>query len=70
MSRRINLHPGIIMVAVVGTLFTLGALIALIIVPIIGSLVIVGGYIQRKRAGLAPWTQFNDEPEEPMGTNE
>ncbi len=55
MGRRMSLHPGIVMVAVVGTLFTLGALIALIIVPILGSLILVARFIRRKRAGLDPW---------------
>lgn len=55
MGRRMNLHPGIVMVAIVGTLFTLGTLVALIIVPIIGSIMIVVGFVYRKRAGLDPW---------------
>jgi predicted PurR-regulated permease PerM len=55
MSRRVNIHPGIVMVSIVGTLFTLGALIALIIIPIIASMVLVISYLRRKRAGLDPW---------------
>ena len=55
MGRQLNMHPGIVMVAIVGTLFTLGTLVALIIVPIIGSAGIIFGYIRRKRAGIDPW---------------
>jgi predicted PurR-regulated permease PerM len=55
MGRRLNLHPGLILIAIVGTLFTLGALMALIIVPILGSLDLIFVYARRKRAGLDPW---------------
>jgi len=55
MGRRLNLHPGLILIAVVGTLFTLGALMALIIIPILGSFELVLRYAYHKRAGLDPW---------------
>jgi predicted PurR-regulated permease PerM len=55
MGRRLNLHPGLILIAVVGTLFTLGALMALIIVPLLGSLDIIIKFIRHKRAGVDPW---------------
>ncbi|MGD8751487.1 MAG: AI-2E family transporter [Anaerolineales bacterium] len=55
MSRRLNLHSGLVLVAIVGTLFTLGVLMTLIIVPLIGSFNLVFSYARRKRAGLEPW---------------
>jgi len=55
MSARLHMHPGIVLIAVVGTLFTLGALIALIIVPILGSLALIFRFVRMKRAGLDPW---------------
>ena len=55
MGRRLNLHPGLVLIAVVGTLFTLGALMALIIIPILGSFELVFQYVRKKRAGLDPW---------------
>mgnify|MGYP002640153765 CR=1 FL=1 len=55
MGRRLNLHPGVVLVAVVGTLFTLGALMALIIIPILGSFELIFHYTRKKRAGLDPW---------------
>ena len=55
MGKRMNLHPGIVLIAVMGTLFTLGALITLIIVPIIGTIILVLDFIRRKRKGLPPW---------------
>ena len=57
MGRRLNLHPGLILIAVVGTLFTLGALMALIIVPILGSLDIIIKFVRHKRAGVDPWLE-------------
>lgn len=63
MGRRLNLHPGLILIAVVGTLFTLGALMALIIVPILGSLDLIIRYIRRKRSGLDPWPEPHQEPD-------
>jgi predicted PurR-regulated permease PerM len=55
MSRHLNLHPGLILITVVGTLFTLGALMALISVPLLGSLDLIIHYTQLKRAGLDPY---------------
>jgi predicted PurR-regulated permease PerM len=55
MGRRMNLHPGLVLVAVVGTLFTLGAVMALIISPLLASFDLVFRYIRRRRAGLDPW---------------
>ncbi|MBI9043425.1 MAG: AI-2E family transporter [Anaerolineaceae bacterium] len=54
MGRRMNLHPGLVLIAVIGTLFTLGALMALIIVPVIGSLGLIFRYIRNKRANPDP----------------
>ncbi len=69
MGRRLNLHPGVILVAIVSTLFTLGALMALIIIPILGSMELILRYIRRKQAGLEPWPllqaeEFSDVEEE------
>ncbi|MBN2556759.1 MAG: AI-2E family transporter [Anaerolineales bacterium] len=55
MGRRLNLHPGMILIAIIGTLFTLGTLMALIIVPLLGSIALIVQYARRKQAGLDPW---------------
>jgi predicted PurR-regulated permease PerM len=65
MGRRLKLHPGLIFVAIVGTLFSLGAVMALIIVPIIGTLQLVLRYVRRKRAGLDPWELHENQSGEP-----
>jgi len=36
-----NLHPGIILIAIAGTVFTLGIIAGLIIIPMIGSLELI-----------------------------
>ena len=65
-SRRLNLHPGLILVTIVGTLFTLGALMALIVLPLMGSLDLVFKYLRRRRAGLPPWPEDAAEETDPQ----
>jgi predicted PurR-regulated permease PerM len=57
MGRSLRLHPGLVFVAVVGALAMAGALVALIIVPLIGSVVVVGRYIRCRILGLEPWPE-------------
>jgi len=45
MSKRMNLHPGIIIITVVSTLSLLGALAGLIVIPVIGSIVVILKYL-------------------------
>jgi predicted PurR-regulated permease PerM len=52
MGRSLRLHPGLVFVAVVGALALAGALVALIIVPLIGSAVVAGRYIRCRVLGL------------------
>jgi predicted PurR-regulated permease PerM len=59
MGRRLNLHPGLVLIAIVGTLFTLGALMALIIIPLIVSFEIVFRFIRRLQTGFYPWETKN-----------
>ena len=55
MGKRLQLHPGLLLIAIIGTLVTVGAMMALIISPLIGSMEIIIRYIRRKRAGLELW---------------
>jgi predicted PurR-regulated permease PerM len=48
MSRRMNLHPGLIIIAVVSTLSLLGALAGLIVIPVIGSAVVIFNYLMKR----------------------
>lgn len=60
MGRGLRLHPGLVFVAVVGALALAGALVALIIVPLIGSVVVVGRYIRCRVLGSEPWPEPAD----------
>jgi len=60
MGRTLRLNPGIVFVAVVGALALGGALMALIIVPLMGSAGVLGGYIHRRILGLPPWPDTVD----------
>jgi predicted PurR-regulated permease PerM len=62
MKRSLRLHPGLVFVAVVSALTLMGALVALIIVPLIGSARVVGRYIHRRMLGLEPWPGAVDSP--------
>lgn len=54
LGRGLRLHPALILVAVIGALTLEGALLALIIVPIISSLEVFGSYLMRGINGLPP----------------
>jgi predicted PurR-regulated permease PerM len=58
MGQSLRLHPGLVFVAVVGALALGGALIALIIVPLLGSAGVVGRYLHRQILGLEPWPEI------------
>ncbi len=62
MGRSLRLHPGLVFVAVVGALALAGALVALIIVPLIGSAVVVGRYVHHRMLELEPWSKPVDNP--------
>jgi predicted PurR-regulated permease PerM len=59
-GRALRLNPGIVFVAVVGALALGGALIALIIVPLLGSAGVLGRYVHRRILGLPPWPDAVD----------
>jgi len=55
MGHNLRLHPGLVFVAVVGALALGGGLVALIIVPLLGSAGVMGRYVHRRMLGLEPW---------------
>ncbi|MBT3391084.1 MAG: AI-2E family transporter [Chloroflexi bacterium] len=59
MGRRLKIHPGVVFISVVGALTLGSALIALIIVPTVVSLSIIGRYIRCRLFELDPW---EDDP--------
>ena len=57
MSDRLHLHPAVVFVAVIASLAMAGVLTALIIVPLIGSALVVGRYLHCKIFDLEPWPE-------------
>jgi predicted PurR-regulated permease PerM len=67
MGRTLQLHPGIVFVALLGALALTGVLGAIVIVPAVATVKVVGRYIHAKLLGLPPWideiTTFNSSSE-------
>lgn len=61
-GRTMHLHPAIVFVAVIGALVLFGALTALVIIPVIGSIQVVAGYLHRRIIGVPPWPDPDDDP--------
>lgn len=57
MGQTLRLHPAVVVVAVIGSLALAGVLVALIIIPVLGSAVIVGRYLYRKILDEDPWAE-------------
>ncbi|MGD8457381.1 MAG: AI-2E family transporter [Anaerolineales bacterium] len=53
MSRRMNLHPGVIIILVVSTLSLLGALAGLIVIPVVGSILVVLKHLFRPQVAMS-----------------
>jgi len=53
LGQGLHLHPGLILVAVIGGLTLQGAMLALTIVPILSSLEVLGSYLLRRINGLS-----------------
>ncbi len=69
LGNSLHLHPAIVFIAVIGSLTMAGILVALIIIPVLGSLVILGRYLYAKVIGIDPWTERSaqtliDKPKE------
>ncbi len=52
MGRSVHMHEGLVFISIIVATILAGILGALLVVPVIASLVVVGGYIQRKVLGL------------------
>ena len=52
MGRAIRLNPGVVFVAIVAALALSGVLLALIIVPLVGTFMVIGRYLHRRTIGL------------------
>jgi len=66
MGTSLRLHPAIVFVAIVGALALAGLLMALIIVPLIGSALVIGRYLYCKILDIDPWPDVIDEITNPV----
>lgn len=57
MGQTLRLHPGVIFVGVIGALALSGVLSALVIIPLMASIAVLGRYIKAKLRGEAPWAE-------------
>lgn len=57
MGQSLNLHPGVVFVAIIGSLSLAGILAALIVVPVVKSTAVIGRYIHAKIMDIPPWPE-------------
>ena len=55
LGQSLRLHPAVVFIAVIGSLTMAGVLVALIIIPVLGSLAIIGRYLYARIVGIDPW---------------
>jgi predicted PurR-regulated permease PerM len=55
MGHSLRMHPGVVFIAIIGALALAGVLAALIIIPVVGSIIVIGRYIYYKIFDLDPW---------------
>jgi predicted PurR-regulated permease PerM len=56
MGRRLQMHPAVVFLAIVGALSLVGPVGALIVLPVIATLGVIGGYLRRRVLGLDPFS--------------
>ena len=57
MGKQLRLHPGLVFVGLIGALGLSGVLGAIIVVPCMATVKVVGRYIHCKMLGLSPWQE-------------
>lgn len=63
MSHHLKIHPAIVFVAIVASLALAGVLVALIIIPVLGSAGVISHYLYCKLFKLDPWSEIGQEKE-------
>jgi predicted PurR-regulated permease PerM len=70
MGSSMNIHPGVVFIAIIGALSLAGIFAALIVVPVLGSTAVIAHYIHAKIMDIPPWPDVQitsqlppDEPE-------
>lgn len=57
MGHRLRMHPAVVFVAIIGSLALAGVLVALIIVPVLASVAVIGRYVYAKILDIDPWPE-------------
>ena len=55
MGQSLKMHPAVVFIGVMGGIAIGGILVGLLIVPVIGSVGVIGAYLRAKIFGLDPW---------------
>lgn len=58
MGRRLRLHPALVFIGVFGSLALFGILAALVIIPVMSSIGVIGRYILCRIRGINPYPEF------------
>jgi len=65
MGRSVNLHEGLVFVAIMAAIIFQGILGALIVIPVLASAVVIGRYVRRRLLGQQPFDpqdrRYDDE---------
>lgn len=62
LGQRLRLHPAVVIVGLIGALALSGVLGAIVVVPMIATAKVIGGYLYCKLLGLPPWLPTNEVP--------
>lgn len=57
MGHSLRMHPAVVFVAIIGSLTLAGVLVALIIIPVLGSAGVIGRYVYAKILDVDPWPE-------------
>lgn len=69
MGKSMNLHPAIVIIAVIASLSLSGIFLVLIIIPLLSSLMLVSKYVYSRMVGISPWEKVlpdQSAQEEPL----
>lgn len=64
MSYNVKIHPAVVFIAIMASLALSSILVTLLIIPLIGTFLVIGGYLRCRIFGLDPWAA--DLPLEPV----
>lgn len=57
MGQSLRIHPAVVFIGIIGALSLAGVLAALIVIPVIGSVAVLGRYVYAKILDVEPWVE-------------